>query len=159
MRVPPLPQHERLLWEGHPSWADHAVLFLLMGAALLRAALAMRSGEWLTMVLYLLAIGVFFGMAALFRCAVFYQISSKRIRITSGFRAKQVREVPLDHIGSVAVRREILNRWFDLGTLDITPREALSQIEDSFTLKGVPDPDRLKQQIELCRGPLYQELT
>ncbi|MGH7232885.1 MAG: PH domain-containing protein [Nitrospiraceae bacterium] len=144
-RIPPLPPHERVLWQGRPSWADHAVLFLFMAAACLRTALAFRAGEWLTAALYVLAIGIFFGIAAAFHYDVYYQISSQRIRITSGLWNPRMRDIPLDHIRSIAVKRELLNKWFDLGSLEITPRDGTGE---TFTLKGVPDPDTVKQRID-----------
>jgi hypothetical protein len=152
MRIPPLPPHERVLWQGYPSWADHAVLFLFMAVAGLRAALAFRSGEWLTAGLYLATIGIFFGIAAAFRYASFYQITAQRIRLTSGLGSRQIHEIPLDRIASVTVRRELANGWFDLGTLLIAPREEGKGTEDLLILKGIPDPDRVKQQIERAAG-------
>ncbi len=152
MSISPLPQHERIIWEGHPSWADHAVLFIFMGIASLRTVLAMRSSEWLTAGMYLVAIGMFLGIAALFHYFQFYQISSERIRIISGLRTKKSREIFLDQILSVQVRREILNGWFDLGSLEIVPNDK-GQGQNSFPiLKGIPDPDRLKRQLDFLTG-------
>lgn len=146
-----LPAHERVLWQGYPSWADHAVLFLFMAVAGLRAALAFRSEEWQTAALYLGTILVFFGIAAAFRYGSFYQISSGRIRIASGLGGAQMRELPFDRIGSVTVRRDLLNQWFDLGALQITSRED-QKGTTSFVLKGIPDPEGLKQQIDRLAG-------
>ena len=148
-RVPPLPSHERVLWQGHPSWADHAVLFLFMAAAGLRTALAVRTGEWMTAGLYVLAMGLFFGIAAAFHYDVFYQISSQRIRITSGLWKPRVREIPLDQVRSTAVRQELLNRWFDVGSLEITPHDGAGE---SFVLKGIPDPETVKRHIDRQAG-------
>lgn len=125
------------------------MLFLFMGAASLRAALAARSDEWMTAGLYLLAIGLFASIAALFHYAAFYRISSERIRIASGWGAGKVREIPLDQIRSVTVRRDVLNPWFNVGTLVITPRE---DRREPAVLKGIPDPDRLKQRLDWLAG-------
>ena len=149
MRVPPLPPHERALWEGYASWADHVLLYIFMGAALLRAMLAVRASEWLTATLYLLAISFFLSIAALFHYTVHYQISSQRIRIASGLWAMRTREILLDQVRSVSVRRELLNRWFDLGSLEITLRE---EHQEPVVLKGIPNPDRVKQQVDILAG-------
>lgn len=149
IRVPPLPPHERLLWEGHPAWADHAVLFLFIGVATLRMLLAFRSGEWLMVFLYFMAIGVFVGIAAAFHYSVFYQISSRRIRVTSGLWGRRAHDIPLDQIQSITVKRELMNRWFDLGALEVAPRQGTG---DTLVLKGVPDPDRIKQHVDRLRG-------
>ncbi|HJU05996.1 MAG TPA: PH domain-containing protein [Nitrospiraceae bacterium] len=148
----PLPPHERVFWQGHPSWADHAVLFVFMAAAGVRAILAFRTGEWTTALLYVLAIGVFFGIAAAFHYGVFYQISSQRIRIASGFRTSRIREIMLDQIESITVKRELLNRWFDLGSLHVVPRDGREGTDQSLVLKGVPDPDAIQRHIERMAG-------
>lgn len=149
MRVPPLPPYERVLWEGYASWADHVLLYIFMGAALLRAMLAVRASEWLTATLYLLAISFFLSIAALFHYTVYYQISSQRIRIASGLWAMRIREILLDQVRSVSVRRELLNRWFDLGSLEITLRE---EHQEPVVLKGIPNPDRVKRQVDILAG-------
>lgn len=86
---------------------------------------------------------------AVFRYAVFYQVSSQRIRIISGLGAKWSREILLDQLRSVTVRREMLNRFFNLGSLEFTPRK---ENAEPAVLKGVPDPDRLKRQVDLLAG-------
>lgn len=149
MRVPPLPPYERVLWEGYASWGDHVLLYIFMGAALLRAMLAVRASEWLTATLYLLAISFFLSIAALFHYTVYYQISSQRIRIASGLWAMRTREILLDQVRSVTIRRELLNRWFDLGSLEITLRE---EHQKPVVLKGIPNPDRVKRQVDILAG-------
>lgn len=148
MRAPPLPLHERILWKGYASWADHALLLLFMAFALLRAAFAFQSGDWQTAALYVLSIGAFLGIAAWFHYGAFYQISSERIRITSGLWAPQTRDVPLSRIRSVAIRREILNRWFDLGSLEITVADEPALV----IIKGIPDPERLKRELDRLKA-------
>jgi uncharacterized membrane protein YdbT with pleckstrin-like domain len=148
MSAPALPAHERILWQGHPAWTDHAVLFVLMAAALLRSAVAYRSGEWVTAVLYLLAVAIFFGIAALFRYATFYEISSGRIRMTSGLRHRLIREIMLDRIESIAVRRELLNSLFDIGSLEVAGRDG----GPPLILKGVPNAEELKHLVSMRAG-------
>src|ERR1043166_4791194 len=87
-----LPPHERGIWQGYPSWPDHAVLFLFMGIAGLRTVLAVRAGEWMTAGLYLATIGIFLGIAAAFRYASLYQITSHRIRVISGLGSRRSEE-------------------------------------------------------------------
>jgi hypothetical protein len=148
MTVTPVPHHERIVWRGHPSWADHALLFVLMTAAAMRGAFALRSEEWLTATLYASAIGVFLGIAALFHYAWFYEITSRRIRVVSGFNRKSVRELTLDQVSSITVRRELFNSLFDIGSL-----EAMSQQKgEPLVLKGVPDPEGLRQQVGIRAG-------
>ena len=47
-RIPSLPSHERVIWEGRSAWVDQAILFIFIGAAALRLLVAVRYGQWLT---------------------------------------------------------------------------------------------------------------
>lgn len=143
-RIPPLPFDERVIWEGRSAWADQAVLFIFMGAAGVRLLVAVRYGEWLTAILYVLAIAFFFSIGAIFRYAVYYQISAQRIRILSGWRRLRIRDIPLSGVLSVNVKRELLNRWLNVGALEVELGEREGR---SVLLKGVPDPDRIRRQI------------
>lgn len=143
-RIPPLPPHERVIWEGRSAWADQAILFIFMGAAGVRLLVAVWYGEWLTAILYVLAIAFFFSIGAIFRYAVYYQISAQRIRTLSGLWRFRIRDIPLSQIRSVNVKRELLNRWLNVGALEIELGEREGQ---SLLLKGVPDPDRIQRQM------------
>lgn len=143
-RIPPLPSHERVIWEGRSAWADQAVLFIFMGAAGVRLLVAVRYGEWVTAILYVLAIAFFFSIGAIFRYGVYYQISAQRIRILSGWRRLRIRDIPLSGVLSVNVKRELLNRWLNVGALEVELGEREGR---PVLLKGVPDPDRIRRQI------------
>ncbi len=143
-QIPPLPLHERVIWEGRSAWADQAVLFIFMGAAGVRLLIAVRYGEWLTAILYVVAIAFFFSIGAIFRYAVYYQISAQRIRILSGLWRLRIQEIPLSRILSVNVKRELLNGWLNVGVLEVELGEREGQ---SVLLKGVPDPDRIRRQM------------
>ena len=142
-RIPPLPLHERVIWEGRSAWADQAILFIFMGAAGLRLLLAVRYGQWLTAGLYAFAMVLFLAIGAVFRYAVYYQISAQRIRILTGWRRLRIREIPLSRVFSVNVKRELFNRWLNVGGLEID----LGERDQSVLLKGVPDPDRIRRQM------------
>lgn len=143
-RIPSLPPHERVIWEGRSAWADQAILFLFMGAAGLRLLVALRYGQWLTAVLYAFAIGFFLAIGAVFRYAVYYQITAQRIRILTGWWRLHLREIPLSRVLSVNVKRELFNRWLNVGALEVELDERDGQ---SVLLKGVPDPDRIRRQM------------
>ena len=151
-RIPPLPPHERVIWEGRSAWADQAILFIFMGAAGLRLLIALRYGQWLTAVLYTFAMIFFLAIGATFRYAVYYQISAQRIRILSGLWRLHIRDIPLSRILSVNVKRELLNRWLNVGALEVELGDREGQ---SVLLKGVPDPDRIRRQIT----PLLSSLS
>ena len=139
------PPHERIIWEGYPSWLEHVFLFLFMGAAGVRMLLALRTGQWTVAWLYLAATGVFFTIAAAFHYSAYYQITSLRIRILNGISKRRGQEIPIDQVRTLAVRSEPLNRWFDIGSLVVTWNEGAG---DSTVLKGLPDPDRIMRHLE-----------
>jgi len=141
----PAQPHERIIWEGYPSWLEHVILFLFMSAAGLRMLLALRTGQWMVAWLYLAAIGVFLTIAAAFHYGAYYQITSLRIRILNGISKRRSREIPIERVRTVAVRSELLNRWFDIGSLVVTWNEGAGE---SLVLKGLPDPDRIKRHLE-----------
>lgn len=143
-KIPPLSPHERVIWEGRSAWADQAILFLFIGAAAVRLLVAIRYGQWVTTLLYASAIVLFLAIGAVFRYAVYYQISVERIRIHSGWRRFRTRDIPLSRIRSVNVKRELLNRWLNVGSLEIETAESDGQ---SILLKGLPDPDRIRRQV------------
>jgi uncharacterized membrane protein YdbT with pleckstrin-like domain len=144
LRIPPLPSQERVIWEGRSAWADQAILFIFMGAAALRLLVALRYGQWLTVVLYTFAMIFFLAIGAVFRYAVYYQITAQRIRIFTGWWRFHIREIPLSQVLSVHVKRELFNRWLNVGGLEVEFGEREDQ---SVLLKGVPDPDRIQRQM------------
>jgi uncharacterized membrane protein YdbT with pleckstrin-like domain len=86
---------------------------------------------------------LFLAIGAVFRYAVYYQISAQRIRILTGWRRLRIREIPLSRVFSVNVKRELFNRWLNVGGLEID----LGERDQSVLLKGVPDPDRIRRQM------------
>ncbi|MDQ6734319.1 MAG: PH domain-containing protein [Nitrospirota bacterium] len=143
-RIPSLPSHERVIWEGRSAWADQAILFIFIGAAAVRLLVALRYGQWLTAVLYTFAMIFFLAIGTVFRYAVYYQITAQRIRIFTGWWRPHIREIPLNQVLSVHVKRELFNRWLNVGGLEVELEEQDGQ---PVLLKGVPDPDRIGRQI------------
>lgn len=150
--MPPMASQERVVWQGYPSWADHAILFFFMGIALVRTLFALRFGEWLTVGLYAMAIAFFSSIAIFFHYAQFYHISSHRLRVISGFRKPRTTELLLDHIQSVTIRSEIFNDWFNLGSIEIEPKAQGTTQLSSFVLKGIPDPNMVKRKVDILAG-------
>lgn len=144
---------ERVIWEGHTSWMDHALLYLLMALAVVRAAVAARSGEWTAAILYATAVSGFLGVAAWFHYSVRYRLTSARVQLLSGRSGRVSHEMWLKDISDVAVKYEPLNRWFDLGALELASRTT----EDCVTIRGIPQVQQVQAQlirwIRVQRGP------
>ncbi|MGE3151545.1 MAG: PH domain-containing protein [Nitrospiraceae bacterium] len=140
-------QPERVLWEGHTSWMDQAVLFIFMAAAAVRTAVAIQAHHWGTASLYLFAVVLFLGIASWFHYAYYYRLTSSRIWVHFGHFGRNrrlVKEFLLKEVTDIHVRYELLNRWFDLGKLEI----ANSLTEEFLVVRGVPNPEELKTQLE-----------
>lgn len=143
---------ERVVWHGYPSWADHALLFFFMGIALVRTIFALRVGEWLTVALYALAIMFFSSIAIFFHYVDFYHVSSRRIRVISGFRTARTSELFMDQIQSVTIRNELFNDWFNLGSIEFKPKAQSDRQSSPVILKGISDPDVLKRKVDILAG-------
>ncbi len=134
---------ERIIWEGRTAWMDHAVLFVFLALAMVRAAVAGRAGEWGTMGLYAVAIAAFAGIAAWFHYGTKYRITSSRVQVLSGWTGRVRQDIPLKDISDVTIRFEPLNRWFDLGALELASRTT----EAYCTIRGIPQVDHVQTQL------------
>jgi uncharacterized membrane protein YdbT with pleckstrin-like domain len=128
---------------------EHTILFLFMGAAALRALLALRTAQWTVSILYAASIGVFFTIAAAFHYGAYYQITSHRVRILNGLSKRCSRDIPIEQIRAVDVRSELLSRWLGIGSLVLTFTDGIGE---PVVLKGVPDSDRVKRQLDAVLG-------
>ncbi len=137
------PEQERVIWEGRTAWMDHAVLYLFLAMAMVRAAVAARAEEWFTAGLYVLAVTAFFGIAAWFHYSHVYRLTSRRVEIRSGWTGRVLQEFPLKDISDVTLRYELLNRWFDLGALELACRTT----EQACTIRGIPQAEHVKDQL------------
>ncbi len=135
---------ERVIWEGRTSWMDHAVLFVFLALALVRGLVAVRGGEWMVAVLYAMAIAAFLGIAAWFHYGRYYRLTSVRVQVRSGWNGRLLQELLLKDISDITLRYELLNRWFDLGTLELASRST----EECCTIRGIPHPEELKARLQ-----------
>lgn len=142
--TPSLAGDERVIWQGRSSWMDHAVLFIFLAMAVVRSTVAVQAGQWTTAILYALALAFFFGIAAWFHYGRLYRITSARVQVRSGWTGAMLLELPLKDISDVTLRYELLNRWFELGVLDLASRTA----EECCTIRGIPHPEVVKAQLE-----------
>ena len=145
MALPPAQPHERIIWEGYPSWLEHTILFIFMGAGALRALLALRTAQWTVAILYAASMAVFFAIAAAFHYGAYYRITSHSVRILNGWSKRCSRDIRIEQVRAVDVRSELLNRWLGIGGLILT---CADPAEETVVLKGLPDPDRIKRHLE-----------
>jgi hypothetical protein len=135
---------EQVIWEGRTGWMDHAVLYIFLAAAVVRSAVALQGGQWTTALLYGLATAIFLGIAAWFHYGRIYRLSSTRVQVRSGWNGNILLEMSLKDISDVTLRYELLNRWFDLGVLEIASRTT----EEMCTIRGIPYAEKVKTQLD-----------
>jgi membrane protein YdbS with pleckstrin-like domain len=126
---------------------DQAVLFIFVAAAAVRTAVALQAQHWVTAALYLSAIALFLGISSWFHYTHYYRITSSRILVYFGhfgWSRRLVKEFHLKDVTDIHIRYEPLNRWFDLGMLEVANR----MTEDSVAVRGVSNPDKLKTQLD-----------
>lgn len=137
-------EREHIIWEGRSAWMDHAVLYVFLAVGVVRAAVAAQQAQWPTVMLYGLMIACFLGIAAWFHYARVYRITSTRVLVRSGWTGRTIQELRLREITDVSLRYELLNRWFDLGALEIASRIT----EDCCSIRGIPDPETVKSGLD-----------
>lgn len=137
-------EQEHVIWEGRSAWMDHAALYVFLAVGIVRAAVAVQQAQWPTAMLYGLMITCFLGIAAWFHYARVYRITSTRVLVRSGWNGRTIQELRLREITDVSLRYELLNRWFDLGALEIASRIT----EDCCTIRGVPEPHVVKSGLD-----------
>lgn len=124
-------QPEDVLWQGTPS---HAINFWLNLSCLLILPIPWAFWQWLTLRNHRI------------------QITSQRIRVTTGIFSKRSEELELYRVRDLTFVQPFLLRLFGKGNIHLTSNDASSP---AMTLEGMPADlelrDRLRRAIEACR--------
>lgn len=122
---------EEVIWEGHPS---HALNFWLNLGCLLILPIPWAFVRWLQLRNNRI------------------EITTERIRITTGIFSKRSEELELYRVRDTTFDQPFLLRLFNKGTLQITSNDASTPV---IRLEAIPsDPalrDNLRRAIEACR--------
>ncbi|QCQ23502.1 PH domain-containing protein [Desulfoglaeba alkanexedens] len=131
---------EKTLWEGHPSHYYYLFAYIIGGILIL--------GSGLGLLVILIAI--------LDRKCKIFTITNKRVKSKKGIISRSIHEVFIKDIRSVNVHQSILERLFNLGTVNIGTA-GTAGIEVSF--KGVSEAPEIKEKIQKLRGQHYMLTT
>ena len=111
---------EKILYEGTPSWFAYNLLLYLFLIPILFIWLDKNSKR--------------------------YVITNKRIIYRRGILSEEVKSASFKHITSVYLRKSLLDKLFNIGTLVIDT--AGSGLGVDFVWKGVENPAIVKRNIE-----------
>lgn len=160
-------EDESLVWSGNPSNLLHLPLYLicfLITAGFMTAAILMREqlnqpvliGLFVAATLPIDVIAVKWVQN---RCRR-YEITSQRIRISSGVFSRVTEEVELYRVIDYSLLEPASLRLLGLGTVVITTSD---NSNPSVTLEAVPNPrsvlDELRRHVETCRDKKRVRLT
>lgn len=134
---------ETTIWKGNPShfasfwqYLIASVLFLILapGGIVAIGILALA----------FLVAGAFALSGYLSVKSTTYEVTSERIRCTSGILSKRYDEVELYRVRDTQVREPMLMRLAGLGSITVFSTDVSTR---NFVLAGVPNPVQLREQI------------
>jgi len=143
---------ERVLFQGHPSWRSqlgHFVLWLPLALIPLVVAVALDANgrgtglpvwQWFLVSAVLVIIVV--AVDAIRRYAVFYAVTTQRLRVRTGILSRNEQTTRFDRIQNVDVRQSLMDRLLRVGTVDFDTAGA-SERPDHFEFRGIADPQGL----------------
>jgi uncharacterized membrane protein YdbT with pleckstrin-like domain len=144
---------EEVYFEGSPllrAELGHVFLWGLGGAVLLAIAVAnvvkwkMHWPWWVYLAIVVIAI-VLTCMPMILRKTLRYRITNYRIDITYGLFSRNTDTIELWHVEDPRLHQSLINRIVNVGSITITAHD---QTMPKFTLRGLPDPQKLFQTIE-----------
>ena len=140
---------EKTLWRGSSAAVINLgayALSLLVAAGLVAGLLLVPQAPRLAWLALLLP--VFFALARKLanQCRV-YEVTTERIKLTTGLLTKCTEELELYRVKDTALVEPLLARLFSAGHLVVTTNDASSP---SMTLEAVPQAAALREEIRKC---------
>jgi membrane protein YdbS with pleckstrin-like domain len=154
----PDPKDEKEVWTGRYSAKALGLHFIGLGAwTILCIVLAAALGgpAWLWAVLILAPAALLFGRLGYTKLTIRYRLTTQRLFHTYGLLVQRTDEVELIKIDDVTLEQNILERMFEVGTLEI---ESTDKSEPKKYIKGISHPQALKELIRTHAIPLRQGL-
>jgi membrane protein YdbS with pleckstrin-like domain len=137
---------ERTIWQGSSSPVIDLGTYLLCGlAGLVVILLAHAFEKWLAVLLIVPASAA--GWKWLDNRCRRYEVTTERIRRTSGVLSRRTDDLELYRVKDTALVQPVLLRLFSLGRVVITTNDASTPV---LTIEAVPDAGRLREDIRKC---------
>jgi uncharacterized membrane protein YdbT with pleckstrin-like domain len=163
---------ETELWNGRAHWKHfaiplggvwaYAVTILVFGLILRGMAPSLQSDwfGWLLTLCILLPILYVHGMVVFQHYHVGYRLTTQRLFIERGILSKVVDQTELIRVDDVRVRQSLVNRIWNLGTVEVIAKS--DETHGAIAVTGIEDPHRVADQIrertrELRRKSLFVE--
>jgi uncharacterized membrane protein YdbT with pleckstrin-like domain len=150
---------EKTIWRGSSSAVLYAGFYFLCGSAFilcLAAAIYLGIHYGLTSALVCVGVSLLPLIAGLVRWLVnqscVYELTSQRIRISSGIFSKTSQEVELYRIKDMTMVQPFLQRFFKCGNLVLATNDASTP---TVAIEAVPEIEKLRDElrnaVETCR--------
>jgi len=142
--------NEKILWNGKPSQLINFNAYLLSGIVALAIIIFSFYWDWLFLLVFL-PIGYAFKKWLIVNSCN-YELTSERIRVTTGIFTKNFEEIELYRIRDYSIVQPFFLRLFSLGnvilkTSDKTmPELTISAIKDFMEVK-----DKIRERVEILR--------
>lgn len=163
---------ETELWTGRAHWKHFAIplggvwvyaIVALAGGLILRGTAPSLQSSWfgwlLTLCILLPTLYVH-GKVAFQHYSVGYRLTTQRLFIERGILSKVVDQTELIRVDDVRVRQSLVNRIWNLGTVEVIARS--DETDGAIEMTGIRDPHRVADQIrehtrKLRRKSLFVE--
>ena len=134
--------HERILWEGYPSWGQFSWLYFFSLWTGMRGLIFVRAGlpGW---EIWVAGAGMLLGLVVVLRYWAKYILTSKRVLLRNGYSGKDMASVDFGMIKAVEVMQGPVARILGIGTLVVRCQDS----NRSVRFRGIKDPEVLERKL------------
>jgi len=134
--------HERILWEGYPSWGQFSWLYFFSLWTGMRGLIFVRAGlpGW---EIWVAGAGMLLGLVIVLRYWAKYILTSKRVLLRNGYSGKDMASVDFGMIKAVEVMQGPVARILGIGTLVVRCQDS----NRSVRFRGIKDPEVLESKL------------
>lgn len=134
--------HERILWEGYPSWGQFSWLYFFSLWTGLRGLIFVRA-EIPGWEIWVAGAGMLLGLVVVLRYWAKYILTSKRVLLRNGYSGKDMASVDFGMIKAVEVMQGPVARVLGIGTLVVRCQDS----NRSLRFRGIKDPEVLESKL------------
>ena len=134
--------HERILWEGYPSWGQFSWLYFFSLWTGLRGLIFWRA-EISGWEIWVAGAGMLLGLVVALRYWAKYILTSKRVLLRNGYSGKDMASVDFGIINAVEVLQGPVARILGIGTLVVRCQDS----NRSLRFRGIKDPEVLENKL------------
>jgi hypothetical protein len=134
--------HERILWEGYPSWGQFSWLYFFSLWTGLRGLIFVRAQipGW---EIWVAGAGMLLGLVVVLRYWAKNILTSKRVLLRNGYSGKDMASVDFGMIKAIEVMQGPVARILGIGTLVVRCRDS----NRSLRFRGIKDPEVLESKL------------